>query len=664
MSYGLYNPSAQYTPERIVPPVLWVKRRWGDAWQFAPELELQSMTLAAGSDDLSRAVVQRRYGYLRWPWQLTPSLQSATVTPSGWWLLVAIGSPGGYVPQWMGQIQGDSRNVFGSIERGASGQQTYTAYGGQQILRKIAVSTAYWADPDGGDAHELGWLPGLNAPFDGDEFSQVTQAAAGDATSELHGHVASWNNLQYVRYLIARYVDGQSTGGPAWEVRGQLDGLAERFDVIRWEETETVDAMLRKLIPRRHGYEYMVYPSTEGFVLWVWTVTPEPIRYGAGILPANPRTHQAVLGTDHRTTRANVVTSDEHGYKAIRLLGSRVVCCCSLWGENNTDAQALGVDGTLDQGWVANVETQWKTAGADARRSDWYRYVWQRFVAADDWEFQDGDAAPQVAADGTLADAAAPFQTAIRRTLPWTPLKFGTDYTQDPAVEADAAWINPGLLPPAVWIAVPNPLYDGVDETDLFVYRPADELGFHVSALDNGLGLTVRGDPTHALADGHLAGVTVDEPALYDYRNMAMTLAFETDHRFGLLWQPPDWTPSDGILDIEIEGAEWWYLAPHTIVGIDEDGQVQTSGAEGRVIRNDSERLIAELAGVMARYGASRHRAEVRTSNLRPWGFLPGSILTGLYDGTSWQSLRAPITSVEWRGGHRPETVLRAGYAR
>lgn len=112
--------------------------------------------------------------------------------------------------------------------------------------------------------------------------------------------------------------------------------------------------------------------------------------------------------------------------------------CCSLFGYDVPESPQ-----TLRATWAPALETEYLAgspeAGAtpeqhdDFRGQERYRDVFAKFSAA--WNWDRAGAAPRLDADGEYQDDGADYQPDIRRTLTWTPLKQGFDYSQDPAVD-------------------------------------------------------------------------------------------------------------------------------------------------------------------------------------------------------------------------------------
>ncbi len=88
---------------------------------------------------------------------------------------------------------------------------------------------------------------------------------------------------------------------------------------------------------------------------------------------------------------------------------------------------------------------------------------------------------------------------------------------------------------------------------------------------------------------------------------------------------------------------------------------------EGRVLRNDADRLAQVAVGALARYSAWRNRATIQWRGLIGWSDLVGRILTVIDDGAESTDINAPITGMEWNAssdGKNVTTRLHTGFAK
>lgn len=668
MPITLRGPATPTTPTVATPAVLY-KQNWSDAWIYAPDLQLVGLDMAVGSQGGDQATIQRRYGMLKHPWESGISYHGPWGDAAGWWIQIGIVAPGGgYQGLFIGRVAGAAADPQAGQAHGPSGTQQWLVSGPISILDKVHISTSiWWCD---GAEKVLGWVPDVN---DRDKrgwlVGNCTDAKHGD--TYLYGGEEIWSNFDYLEYLLARFVDDSAVGGPAWTIGGQTDLLRDIEHVIEMKAAQTALEILRDLIPIRYGLDFTIRPTSDGFEVFIFAQSDQAISFGPASLPANPYTMSLNLGTDPMITRKHLAVSNELGYKRVRIIGKRIVVCCTLWAIN-TSPPASGHADSLVPRWDTGRQAEYADPTGNpsdppevqdmARKAEKFKEVWQLFGAPAEWDLHDGDCCPYFDDYGELlAGDAGEWQNIVRRTLSWTPLREGMDYTQDPPVDHAAPDMVPGFLPPAVWIA-----------SDLLRddwYVPAEETHVGISAPQTDWGVLLHCDPNHWIAQGQFSGVTARQPDL-DCRRMVATIALEIDYRISVYAETPGATAADGALEVPVDDAECWYLAPHTVVGTDPTSspaaKLLTSPAGGIVLRNDRSRLCEIMCGLLARYYVSRARAEITWRGLLPIADLLGSILSAMDDtgGRTW--LGCPITGISWKVGARggSSTTLKAGYAR
>jgi hypothetical protein len=219
-------------------------------------------------------------------------------------------------------------------------------------------------------------------------------------------------------------------------------------------------------------------------------------------------------------------------------------------------------------------------------------------------------------------------------------------------------------MPPQVWVKESVLWLTAAGQINE-AYQPVDALGIDVSVSNTNLGILLTAQPNHLLAKNHFDGAADSATTpLFDWRTLVATLAFEGDQRLQLeVKVAADPALADGVLEIEVPDAEYWWIAPGTAVGVSETNPASLKLNAANVLRNDVDRLALVMAGAIARYYQTRARAEIEIAGLRPWGDLIGQILTVIEEGGDTQQIKAPITAVDWIAGDRPQTVIRTGFA-
>jgi len=682
MALTVLGPSSQAFPSVMAVPVVEVKRYWSHTWQVAPDLQLDSASVATAGHGLHSCSFRRPYGAVKQPWESDFPCNRTAWNLTGWWVRVQFVDGNSIMPAWLGRVTGEDRAVHGS-HGGRSGEQAWVAYGGDLILRKMDVSHSHWLV--GGEEKDIGWVPTVNdSPNDYD--GNRSEDKSGD--SYLYGGREKWTHYDYAEYLLARFLDESDDDGPAWSLGGQVEPLKGMVSTISMGATQTAASILRRLIPLERGLDYVVDVGSNGFVVSVFAISARTWSFGGQTLPANPNlvSVRSSLAKENTTTR--IVRSAEHRYGKLRVIGERIVVCCSLWGENAVEGAALTIDPppgqTLKPRWSPSLEAEYDSAeGAEVgaivgqsddrrfdlvRKKDIYRPVYQHYAASVDWDMNGGTAAIAFDASGEIVPGTpADYQLTIRRTLDWSPLLEGVDYSPLAAGEApvdkNPDETEPDQLPPPVWVFDPS----------LWRFSLIDQLGISVSVMRNDWGVVLGAGPNHLLAAGHWEEGPTETQPQYDYDDLVTTIAFESDQRFALEVELPGATLSDGVKEVTMEDAHCWVLAPNTVVAArtkDDDidaGQplLVTSGELPVALRRDTDKLAYAMAGAISRYLTERVRATIVCEQLLPWGALVGQILAVIEEAGDLYSIEAPITNVTWKFGDKGgKTIIKAGFAR
>lgn len=642
-----------------VPAVVQIKPTWGGSWQTAPELELQSATVCSAGHGLDSASVSRRFGALKQPWE-SAATQKRPANLAHYWLRVMLAGDAGWQQAWVGRIRDEAREVYGA----GTGQQTWQCYGPIQLLDRIPVSASYWQGD--ADAKRLGWVPGMNrggarGAVYGNRAATKMDAQREGSQAYVFGGKEAWSRYDLLEYLVEWFAN-EDDDGPRWRITGQTEPLKTMRDALELPSKASLNELIRLLIPTQYGMDWTVDATDDGFALRVFSLSARSWSWGGVTVPANqmPVRIQTGRSLDNLTTR--LVGSGVHQYRRVRVLGQRIVVCCTLWGPSWSETQPHA--GSLVAGWSTTEETDYRQAGGkeDPDEIDKYRdqskflLLWSRFTAPADWDLHDGQAAPQLDTEGQLAAGqVADYQQAAKETLDWLPLWEGFDYSTDPATD-NTGGADADLLKPMLFVSM-NPEQEK--------HKLAEALGLSLSVASNDWGIYCPCNPRHRAAWRTMQPADPvggdDQPAEWDWRWYAATIAFLSDQRLCLEYEDPQSLAGD-TLEIEVDGAEAWYLAPNTLVGLDAEGNFVNSGLSGRMIRNDRDKLGLVMVGAIARYLQPRARAEIVAKRMLPWGGLIGGLLDHVDDGTGLQALRCPITQITWQAKDQTTTVL-AGHA-
>lgn len=659
------------TPAVVHAPLVFTKSTFASDWQLDPTISAVSLSVRSSGQGLGSCELRRRFGFVKEPHEPATALDAARdpLDLQDAWVRVSFVGPQGVQPAWIGRISSERRRVFSEpVGSAASGIQTWVAHEPLQELRKISVSRSFWFRSDAGGAlQDLGWLPPMNAR-DRQTALVGNRSASVDSGSNtyVYGGNFQWSNLQYLRYVLAHFVDDSALGNdPAWFVGGQSGLLSNIFMTLDFGDNASVASIIRKLIPVSMGIDFTVVEVPEspspGFEIQVYALTDQARTFRGVTLPLNPNTVTIEPAEFPEAISVDIVRTLDQQYDRINVIGGRIVVCCSL----RADSVASVTE--LEGKWTSEQETAYKngdTTGADeaerhdaARMRDELRPVYQLYGAPAGWNFLRGGASISVNAAATTILRSSAYQGVVRKTLPYLPLRDGVDYASP--FGTVVAGHEGDFLGPQAWV------YDPAEDR----YHPADTVGVVVYASQYDYGVLLAANPNHLLALNKFSGAKAAKiKPKYDPDRMVATIAFESDHRLQMSFELVSGAGTKGpTFNVEVPDAELWYIAPNTIVGVNENGTLRgTSG--GQVTRDDSARLALVMAGALARYNNERARATITIRGLWPWPFLLGQILTVIKQGTSTQTIRAAITEIEWRPGvgDRPEpvTIIRTGFAR
>jgi len=659
----LYPSLIQY-PKVLVAPQVQLRQTWASGWVTYSDIEFVGARRASAGQDLGSCDLMRRYGRVAGPGETSFSVRHP-LDLRGYWVRVRMYESGVWYTQWVGQIPGNIRDVFGAVTSGSTsiptGIQRWRAYDPLQSLRKVFMSQSHWIGTnDAGtsdELHTVDWIPSVNERDKHNTLvgNRTATRWEDDADTYLFGGSSVWTRYDFAEYVLGRFAN--QSGSPTWTLGGQSSTLAYMSDTIQLRTTQSVADILRGIINPKVGLDFRVdYDDGEDeLIVYVYSLSASATSYGGFTLPANASPATFDRGNALDVVAVRLVDSDDHNYSTIRVLGNRMVVCLSLRGYvHNGCAPSLVNGWTVGNGsqeseYLSGTGTSTDEAELHdkARKREKMENVFQSFVAPGNFDPLSVYARPTIYSNGTVGSIASPkWQNSSRRTLNWIPLFEGLDYSHGvPDVTG-----NPELMRPIAWVQEPESLE----------YSPVDACGMGLSALSNNWGIRVSSTPNHLLALNHFDGAAESETEpKYDYTKMACTIAIESDQRLKL---EQTLAGGDGsVMEIEDDSAELWYLARGTIVGFDVDGTPQYEES-GRVLRNDVDRLGVLMAGAISRYQVSRYRAEITIKGYLPWSWLCGCMLTVADAGNDL--LAGPVTEVIWMHGEKDaQTIIRAGFA-
>ncbi len=648
-----------------------VKQYWAQEWRVDPTIHGAHVEAPVAGAGMSLCSISRFYGRAKNEFD-TDFQTQLRLDLTRWWVRVRIltesGGESDAVTIFQGQVLDPSIEIDGA-DNGDAGTQSWLVYGAEMLLSRLEIAHTFW----NGTGDRIEWLPAFNVRHaDERGIATVTgnrTATVGSAGVFEFGGQEEWNNLQMLQYLIVKHVQQPvADDPPAWTVSGQLDALAALTSRITLREKVSAFELLREIVPMKLGFDYRILPTAGGFEVAVFTLAGEASSFAGVTIPANPNKFQLDASTDASIGSPKIESSDAQKYDSVRAFGRRGVTCFSF-----------SLDSGLGQGlkgWDDVIQLMYKLDSDRGRNDEFYADVFSRFIldpafwasalAADRRPRLLGTADPTTGLQ-KYDIAGAPVQTNERATLPHLPLLTGVDYSQASPVDHNPAGTDPSYMPPMFFI-----YFRGRWHNAATLSQSIDDTApnYRIQPLKRDWGLRVSVLPRHMLAKGHWSGAadaefnpdTYQGSGLFDWEDCVMTIAIEMDQPLSVqIDLPAEQQAGNGaILELHVSDAEWWYLNPSTMLGVDANGNVQL--AQGGVLRDDTPRLAAVAAGAAVTYLATRTKANVLIRRLIPYSGLLGQWFESVTSGATVQQIGAPLTKVVY-DLQKMTTTLRTGYA-
>lgn len=442
--------------------------------------------------------------------------------------------------------------------------------------------------------------------------------------------------------------------------------------------------ILNQLAARTQGLGWRIKPGPvaagDPVEIEFFTVFESSVRLPDGTtLPAHPSQADIELAIAAEVQSLVEVRGHQRQVDLLRVEGAR---CISMFSVSPQDS-------TLDADWTSADEAAYLDAASagenypseaadQARVNDAYRNrdeldrVFRRFIIPADWAWLVGTCLPSdvYGAQPAVDRIAAPYiyeeSGAVdlstsqsiwrhrRRILPTLPLRPGIDYTQFPPVVVDPdadqrermlpmAWVLDRTFTPPRYVAVTDPIeVDPGGDADPIQFGGAD-----LRVLSDGFGVEISYPLAHILAqaDWTDAAPSRFDAATYglDWRDLIVTVAVETDRRLAIerLVLPPHIpqtgpAPTSGrppgllrTAVLQVPEAYMVYIAPDTVISLDDDGQPVRSPEPpdpipdvdfnpAGVVRNNVDLLEAVAAVGLRWYQTERRSVLVQIAGTTP----------------------------------------------
>lgn len=536
----------------------------------------------------------------------------------------------------------DEGNIVSVV---TSGEQTFTAYGLEQLLATTLVTRSYVQPADGGEPVVV--ERGIEFNERGRANRHTPDMALGTNTYNFARHPDSatyWSSAEIAKYLLWRHVPTTALD----DIRIPFALEPDAMLVIPTYDRPTVYShhqstydLLTSLIARQRLMTWFLEVDEEETPAAVYcrvrTTNNMPVPYYGGAeygeIPENALHWRFIFDADPSAV-ATIKTTAVECYEQVVVRGRRRRSVFSLGFE----------DGTLGVGWsessqevydagatnsatlpASTEKTARRKRHAEARSTAEIEEVYVRFAIPWDWDGMvgagDGGSAvvpafPIVEPDGSIDTETAPHYPLGLTIEPTLPLLAGVDYSGAAIPEgtwSEAESPSREERPPLVAWLLPDASparYQDVEKlgrnADMEIEEPDENslwsCEVRVPPHDRAIELVVHGQPQHVIASADFTPTDEDDvPSEHDWRKMIVTLCVQEDrHAEGRYPLDDDLDPIDEIIRVKTidigDSLRQDYVCPFTVVGIDEDGQPVRSN--GGFVWDDTAELnaIARLA--------------------------------------------------------------------
>jgi hypothetical protein len=565
---------------------------------------------------------------------------------------------------WTGIIDNESLHPFGGTS--GTGDQNFGAWELTHLLERSEIDWAQASNGSGATV-EIDWVPVVNKR-DSVKAQRGNRSAGqnSDGIYEFSDDGDLWSNLEVIQMLLALYTPED---GPPFVLAGQYDALGAFHDTIDLSGLTVWNALL-KLIDRRRGFGFVPIVTPTHVKLYVFTTVDSTVRVGGVEVPANPLVTTFDLDRRIELQNCKIVRSNAVRADQITVIGKRMLSCFTvaradgslIYDWEAADQLAYDDGGYRKTGYYDLTDAEKEELNDTVRGSDRFATVYTRQRIPRNWNGTAGNGAgggnnpvlPVCSDLGIVTvPGGAPFTPLDKKFEHWLPFEHNVDYSAGvPVAQREPTLMRPFAMvqdeEQGNWHMVDNP-------------GPAlkeDGCCASVVMYPTGCAIGINGSPNHAYAlgifDPENAQPTATEPKVRLSKTLA-TVAMYTDsalrvnlNRAGV----------GGVLKrkvIQVPDAEYWYVAPGTVLGLDTDGGLKRV-AGAMVLRDDSDRLWEVAVQAYSWYGQERRSVMVEMQSLQAVGTLGTFLQSIVTAGTELRS-NTILSSMSWDFKERRTSV-------
>lgn len=678
-------------PRRHQAHRVYITDYWENEWVLAQGVFGDSFTLAAGPD-VNEATLRYNYGKVIRAGEFTVTIAEPQDL-NGWYVKIELDqvtedAPDAEPLKWYGIVVATEDSRHGLLHVGApveTGTQTFHCRGLEFLLQRKIVDSSFVEGPNvsaSDPALEIEVKRAIGFNLGGgrstDHHRKGNKGRIGDRDAPIFAFDLSaaeeWTAADIITYLFHYHPPANSDGADMlnWTVPHESEmAILRALKPTAHVQGKTVKEILDQVIDRRRllGYSVTV-DANERPQLQVFTFNSGPITLPSGELISSNGTPSEWLLDETVSVRQAVTHEDDATrYDLVIARGHPLGACFTI---------GSGRSSSLAKGWHTDLQTEYNAGAKNAttyatlnehekeeahveyRRQPKFEKVYSYFQLKPDF---DGSIGGEVVcpdpSTGDESPDATQFWYPGLRFMDRLPLLSDHDYAVVDDVDTTDQTIEnaqPEYLRPFAVIQIDGRYFDlsrlpaaGIRSEAMKTNGYTWSASLRMQDDAPGVVFIVQGEMPHVLAITEFSAADANDTyyeAQVDWADILVTVFCEFDQHAEVAWPEGEFTSDEDVvrrLVIDVPNARLDYLAPNTVVGLDDDGALIES--DGGYVRDDTVLLKDIARSAYAWYGQTRKSLTVVQHDLVTERRI-GELITQIGNGSESVAVNSVVTKL------------------
>lgn len=694
------------------------REKWADDWEEVAGLYADNFSFVAGPD-VSEATLRRTYGRIQRADSTQLETFAPPLTLNGHYIHIELTQTTEDDPDaavhWYGVVVGTTVDRKGRLSAVSgdteSGEQVFQCRGLEFLLQRKYIDSSFVLNKDSveveiGRAIAFNLGPGRENDRDRhgnksntvggrDAYVFAFNIGVGGIVSEGAGTL--WSVQDICDYLLKYHPPSNVDGSDRLEWQAADGGDAKILQTIFpsvHAQGKSIKQILDEIIDRRRlvGYTITVLGGKPKINIFTFNKNSVSLPGGTTI-PANAQQFAWYFDDDATVQTAVVAEDDATRFDRVTVRGARLGACFTLANTSGaTPYNGLVKDwhdtlqssyntGASDSGAYSSLKIGDKQSANQAFRNDeQFAKVFRSFIIDPQWN---GTVTGTTAVcpdpttedgEGNPSNTSTVFWYPGLRLLDWLPLRTDYNYEVVDGFDTETTTIDgsqPNYLRPfAVTKLDGESQYYRLDkigqaqlnETILKTAGIYWAASLRMQDTCPGLIIDVQGAPQHIIAKDEFTPADTDDEndaeAVIDWKDIAFTVFCEFDQHVEAQW-PEGEIDSDADvfreLIIDVPHMRLDYLAPETVIGLDDEGGLVTT--DGGYVR-DNRALMGDIARCAYEWYGSTRKALTIVRNDLVCDWEVGFLITFIGTESHQVAVNSVVTKVVYDLIARTTTVF------